>query len=65
VVDPCDPAAIAESLAALLGDPAAARGLGAAARARAEVFTDARFGEAVLAFYRAVRALPPSGRAPA
>jgi glycosyltransferase involved in cell wall biosynthesis len=65
VVDPREPAAIAESLAALLGDPAAARRLGAAARARAEVFTDARFGEAVLAFYRAVRALPPSGRAPA
>jgi L-malate glycosyltransferase len=62
VVDPRDPAAIAEALLSLLGDPAEARRLGAAARARSEALTEARFGDAVLAFYRAVRALPPCQR---
>ncbi|GAC1343322.1 MAG: hypothetical protein NVSMB23_17000 [Myxococcales bacterium] len=61
VVDPHDAAALADALAALLGDLSAARAVGAAGRARAERLPDARFGAAVLAFYRAIRALPPAG----
>lgn len=60
VVDPADPARIASALEELLGDAAAARRVGEAARARALELGPDRFGEAVLGFYRALRSLPPA-----
>ena len=62
VVDPRDPLEIGEALGQLLSDPARARRLGEAARARAAELTPHRFAAATLAFYRAVRALPPAVR---
>lgn len=65
VVDPSRPEAIAAALRELLSGLPAARALGAAARARALGFTVDRAGEATLAFWRELRALPPVERAPA
>jgi glycosyltransferase involved in cell wall biosynthesis len=61
VVDARDPDAIAAALVALLGAPALRARLGALARARAGRFTHARAGAATLAFWRALRELPPAG----
>jgi glycosyltransferase involved in cell wall biosynthesis len=62
VVDPRDPPAIAAALGQLLADPIRARRLGEAARARARELTPERFAAVTLAFYRAVRELPPAVR---
>ncbi len=55
LVPPADPAALARAISALLGDPARARALGEAARARARVRFDlARQVEATAGVYRDV-----------
>lgn len=53
LVPPRDPAAAAEALRSLLDDPAAARELGAKARARALAFTATRAAERMLAIWNA------------
>lgn len=52
VVDPESPDSIAGSLRELLCDPGLARRLGAAARARAELFTPDRYCDSMLSFWR-------------
>ncbi len=58
VVDPGSVDAIGAALAELLGDLSLARKLGAAARKRAEAFTQDRFATGVLDFWRRIGALP-------
>ena len=58
VVDPGSPDAIGRALRELLADLPLARSLGAAARARAQTFTQDRFASAVLDFWRAIGAQP-------
>ncbi len=62
VVDPKSVDAISAALRELLEDFPLARKLGAAARARAETFTQDRFAEAVLDFWRRIRSIPRAWR---
>lgn len=58
-----DVGALADALLELLGAPARARAMGAAARGRMlERFTEAARGEAIAGFLERVLALPPAGR---
>jgi glycosyltransferase involved in cell wall biosynthesis len=64
LVDEGDVGALAEALLELLRSPARARALGAAARARmTSLYTEEARGEAVEAFLRRIRSLPPAGAA--
>ena len=60
VVRPSDAAGLAAALLELLSAPALAHRLGVSARARAASLTPARAGEAMLDFYRVLRALQPA-----
>jgi glycosyltransferase involved in cell wall biosynthesis len=62
IVDPRDPLEIAAARGQLLSDQGRARRLGEAARARAGELTPDRFAGAALAFYRALREMPPAVR---
>jgi glycosyltransferase involved in cell wall biosynthesis len=57
-----DVAALADALVEVLGDPARARRMGEAARARMQaLYTEEARGAAVEAFLRRIRELPPAG----